>query len=337
MTKEELRTLAELGALNRFAEHRREAMWRVEETVHADLLRSHAAVLFPALAKSPAERHRRGAERARELSALADDNAGASAGRLRDDESNDRSASDEVAARSSCRTPGARSISPRRATAPRCRSPGNVICRQRPGTAKGFVFISLEDETGVSNAIVTPDLFEKLRLLITEEPFLVIEGTVQNSDDVVLIKAKEIRPLAHEQLVGANRTIFISTRTTAFRAAPDVGDDTEPLQFRAAHVVQPQPSRTNRRTDRWPRRAAGHKHAVTAGDHTSDGFAGFRISAQRFVLHALLHLETPDRFVGVGRFVNVNWHGDLYSAARCCSLVAAGFSVGVVSDSSHSV
>ena len=42
---------------------------------------------------------------------------------------------------------------------------GNVICRQRPGTAKGFVFISLEDETGVSNAIVTPDLFEKLRLV----------------------------------------------------------------------------------------------------------------------------------------------------------------------------
>ena len=41
---------------------------------------------------------------------------------------------------------------------------GNVICRQRPGTAKGFVFISLEDETGVSNAIVDPNLFERFRL-----------------------------------------------------------------------------------------------------------------------------------------------------------------------------
>ena len=60
-----------------------------------------------------------------------------------------------------------------------------MICRQRPGTAKGFVFVSLEDETGVSNAIVTPDLFERVRLLITEEPFLVIEGTVQNSENVV--------------------------------------------------------------------------------------------------------------------------------------------------------
>jgi error-prone DNA polymerase len=85
---------------------------------------------------------------------------------------------------------------------------GNVICRQRPGTAKGFVFISLEDETGVSNAIVEPDLFEKMRLLITEESFLLIEGEVQNSDNVVLIKTREIRPLAHEQLVGSESHDF---------------------------------------------------------------------------------------------------------------------------------
>jgi error-prone DNA polymerase len=96
---------------------------------------------------------------------------------------------------------------------------GNVICRQRPGTAKGFVFISLEDETGVSNAIVTPDLFERMRLLITEEPFLLIEGQVQNTENVVLIKAQTIRPLAHlpavatalqagEQLVGSESHDF---------------------------------------------------------------------------------------------------------------------------------
>jgi error-prone DNA polymerase len=85
---------------------------------------------------------------------------------------------------------------------------GNVICRQRPGTAKGFVFVSLEDETGVSNAIVTPDLFEQMRLLITEEPFLIIEGVVQNTDNVVLIKAQQIRPLAHEQLVGSESHDF---------------------------------------------------------------------------------------------------------------------------------
>ncbi|PYK45378.1 MAG: error-prone DNA polymerase [Verrucomicrobia bacterium] len=85
---------------------------------------------------------------------------------------------------------------------------GNVICRQRPGTAKGFVFISLEDETGVSNAIVTPDLFEQTRLLITEEPFLAIEGEVQNTDHVVLIKAQKILPLISEGLVGSDSHDF---------------------------------------------------------------------------------------------------------------------------------
>jgi error-prone DNA polymerase len=85
---------------------------------------------------------------------------------------------------------------------------GNVICRQRPGTAKGFVFISLEDETGVSNAIVDPNLFERFRLLITEEAFLLIEGEVQNSDDVVLIKTRDIRPLAHQELAGSESHDF---------------------------------------------------------------------------------------------------------------------------------
>jgi error-prone DNA polymerase len=85
---------------------------------------------------------------------------------------------------------------------------GNVICRQRPGTAKGFVFISLEDETGVSNAIVTPDLFEKLRLVITEEPFLIIEGEVQNSDGVVLIKTQNIKRIAQAQIAGSESHDF---------------------------------------------------------------------------------------------------------------------------------
>jgi error-prone DNA polymerase len=86
---------------------------------------------------------------------------------------------------------------------------GNVICRQRPGTAKGFVFISLEDETGVSNTIVDPDLFERFRLVITKEAFLLIKGEVQNSDNVVLIKTREIKPLAQaEQLAGSESHDF---------------------------------------------------------------------------------------------------------------------------------
>jgi error-prone DNA polymerase len=72
---------------------------------------------------------------------------------------------------------------------------GGVIARQRPGTAKGFVFLSLEDETGVSNAIVTPDLFQKNRLLLATERFLIIDGTLQNQDGVISVKATQVTPL----------------------------------------------------------------------------------------------------------------------------------------------
>ncbi len=72
---------------------------------------------------------------------------------------------------------------------------GVVICRQRPGTAKGHVFVSLEDETGISNAIVRSELFEKLRLTITHEPFLEIEGRLQHLEGVVSVLAKDVRGL----------------------------------------------------------------------------------------------------------------------------------------------
>ena len=77
----------------------------------------------------------------------------------------------------------------------RLRIGGCVITRQRPGTAKGFVFLSLEDETGVANAIVTPDLFYSNRLLLTRERFLAIEGILQNQDNVISVKAERVLPL----------------------------------------------------------------------------------------------------------------------------------------------
>ncbi len=73
---------------------------------------------------------------------------------------------------------------------------GCVICRQRPGTAKGFVFLSLEDETGVANAIVTPDLFQKNRLLLSSAQFLMVEGILQNQDNVISVKAERVLPLS---------------------------------------------------------------------------------------------------------------------------------------------
>jgi error-prone DNA polymerase len=222
LTKDELRTLAELGALNCFAEHRRAAMWEIEETLHDDLLGSAGA--SPAVSRASRDTHEKlfgvGAEKS---------GRGARAP-LAPMTLPERVKADFETMNL---TTGPHPMKLLRESLPNIwraidlvqaqhgsiiQIAGNVICRQRPGTAKGFVFISLEDETGVSNAIIEPDLFECFRLLITEEAFLLIEGEVQNSDNVVLIKAHEIRPLAHlpamqamqagEQLIGSESHDF---------------------------------------------------------------------------------------------------------------------------------
>src|SRR5487761_249558 len=72
---------------------------------------------------------------------------------------------------------------------------GAVIARQRPGTAKGFVFLSLEDETGIANAIITPQLFEQDHTVVVHHQFLLIEGRLQNQDNVVSVKVESVQPL----------------------------------------------------------------------------------------------------------------------------------------------
>ncbi|PYN69366.1 MAG: error-prone DNA polymerase [Candidatus Rokuibacteriota bacterium] len=82
----------------------------------------------------------------------------------------------------------------------RVRVAGSVIVRQRPGTAKGFVFLSLEDETGIANVIVTPQRFARHRLTLVTAPFLLVEGIVQQQDGVVSVRAlrvEDLAPLAH--------------------------------------------------------------------------------------------------------------------------------------------
>jgi len=229
LSKDELRTLAELGALNCFSKHRRAAMWEVEEVIHDDLLGS-------------ARVSRAGERVPRSRTSLASVKHSES-----DFEKSSFRRDAETSTRDACATQksplapmtlpervradyetmnlttGPHPMKLLRETLPNIwraidlvharhgsivQIAGNVICRQRPGTAKGFVFVSLEDETGVSNAIVAPDLFERFRLVITEEAFLLIEGEVQNSDNVVLIKAQEIRPLVHEQLIGSKSHDF---------------------------------------------------------------------------------------------------------------------------------
>jgi error-prone DNA polymerase len=80
------------------------------------------------------------------------------------------------------------------------RAAGCVIARQRPGTAKGFIFLSMEDETGIANVIITPDLYERERVVVTRSKFVLVEGALQNQDGVVHVKAKRIQPLAFHNL-----------------------------------------------------------------------------------------------------------------------------------------
>jgi error-prone DNA polymerase len=78
----------------------------------------------------------------------------------------------------------------------RVRIAGAVIARQRPGTAKGFVFLSLEDETGIANAILTPQIFRENHLVVVEQQFLVIEGQLQNQEGAISVKAELVWPLS---------------------------------------------------------------------------------------------------------------------------------------------
>ena len=77
----------------------------------------------------------------------------------------------------------------------RVKAAGSVIVRQRPGTAKGFVFLSLEDESGIVQAIVRPDLFKKNRALIVGSPGLVVEGPLQKEGANVSVRAERFWPL----------------------------------------------------------------------------------------------------------------------------------------------
>lgn len=77
---------------------------------------------------------------------------------------------------------------------------GCVIARQRPGTAHGFIFISMEDETGIANVIVTPDLYEQDRLVVTRSKFLLVEGLLQNQDGVIHVKATRLQLLSDAEL-----------------------------------------------------------------------------------------------------------------------------------------
>jgi error-prone DNA polymerase len=69
------------------------------------------------------------------------------------------------------------------------------VVRQRPGTAKGFVFLSMEDETGMMNAIINPATFDRFKFEVLGEPYLIIDGVLQNQDGVISVKAGRVAAL----------------------------------------------------------------------------------------------------------------------------------------------
>jgi DNA polymerase III alpha subunit len=98
----------------------------------------------------------------------------------------------------------------------RVRAAGLVVCRQRPGTAKGFVFLLLEDETGLVNVVVRPDLYNAQRSTIRGESYLCIEGTIQLHSGTLNLIAITVTPLA--QLTAASDTL---ARATELPRAPE--------------------------------------------------------------------------------------------------------------------
>ncbi|HUR58888.1 MAG TPA: OB-fold nucleic acid binding domain-containing protein, partial [Opitutaceae bacterium] len=179
----ERRALASVGALDALNTHRRAALWQIEAAWSNDeaLLKQFAEAYdeeSPLAAMSDVETAHA------DFTGLGLTTGEHPMARLRSQ------LPDVCAARDLADLPNGRRVT----------IAGSVICRQRPGTALGFVFISLEDETGIANAVVVPDLFERLRLVITQESALRITGRLQNVANVTHVKAERIEPLRAAEL-----------------------------------------------------------------------------------------------------------------------------------------
>ena len=75
------------------------------------------------------------------------------------------------------------------------RTAGHAIVRQRPGSAKGFCFVTLEDETGLSNAVLTPDMAARFRVPLHQASLLEVAGPLQRVEGVIHVRAREVVPL----------------------------------------------------------------------------------------------------------------------------------------------
>jgi error-prone DNA polymerase len=193
LRRDELATLAEIGALNSLGYDRRSALWQIERAIRPsgelygqdDERTPMAIVPQPDAARESAPSPLRPMSAAERVMA---DYAGTS---LTIGPHPMALRRPELALRGVLR---ARDL-PSARHGRRVRVAGAVITRQRPGTAKGFVFLTLEDETGIANIIVQPDLFTTERLTIVGEPYLLVEGTLQIQEGVTSVKADRVLPL----------------------------------------------------------------------------------------------------------------------------------------------
>jgi len=193
LRRDEVVTLADIGALNSFGYDRRSALWQAERAVRpsGELFSDESRVSnteppAPSLEPPAPSPEPCPLKPMTESERLVADYAGTGLTIGRHPMALRR---EELAMRGVLRAIELRGARQGRVV----RVAGMVITRQRPGTAKGFVFLTLEDETGVANIIVRPDLFARDRLVIIEEPFLVVEGVLQNQDGVVAVRAEAIQ------------------------------------------------------------------------------------------------------------------------------------------------
>jgi len=215
LRRDELTTLADIGALNTFSNERRSALWQVERAVRpaGELFRdSGSGVRDPGLENdehrtpNPESRTPNPESRIPSPGSRAPDPGPRAPSPLRPMDASERLQADyagmgltigphpmalrrsELALRGVLRAADL----PRARDGRRVRVAGMVITRQRPGTAKGFVFLTLEDETGISNIIIRPDLYDRERTAVVHQPFLMIEGVLQHQDGVLSVRAERV-------------------------------------------------------------------------------------------------------------------------------------------------
>ena len=217
--RDELATLAEIGALNSFGHDRRSALWQIERAIRpSGELFDESRTQDPGLGTPDSELGTRDSGSGTRVPGPRDADPGTQDQGPRDQgplcpmSPPERVMADyagtsltigphpmalrraELALRGVLR---ARDL-PRGRHGRRVRVAGAVITRQRPGTAKGFVFLTLEDETGIANIIVRPDLFAESKSTIVGEPYLLVEGTLQIQEGVTSVKADRVISLVGE-------------------------------------------------------------------------------------------------------------------------------------------